>query len=362
MKKTKFFLGAAMAAVLCLWTGCREEQSEMTLDVIEGRATIQGRVMYDQGARQEEDAILDGANMAPASGITITVKIPYGDYKSGSDGKKLFTATTDANGNYSITFPVTSKGVEATIDALPFYASHGTLNNDGTVTTSDNVLFNVLDFIDGDKFSVEPGDIEVANIEIKPTTTEDQPKRNQSINIKGKVVYMGEVRKETAGVETYVQDEIVSANSQIKITLSGTDPDKKQPDIIYNLTTDGNGEYSLTALFYEVWEYSDVEVTAKVEASYAAADSEKAFKHYFQEAGSSTWLNQKLSGVYSEQKSPVQAASSNNKFIALKIATIQQEFTPEDYSIIRGIGNPDVDEDEDGIPLYKKNNPMGWTY
>ena len=85
-------------------------------------------------------------------------------------------------------------------------------------------------------------DIEVANIEIKPTTTEDQPKRNQSINIKGKVVYMGEVRKETAGVETYVQDEIVSANSQIKITLSGTDPDKKQPDIIYNLTTDDKGE------------------------------------------------------------------------------------------------------------------------
>lgn len=361
MKKTRLFLGAALAAVLCLWTGCREEQSEMTLDVIEGRATIQGKVMYDQGARQVEDAMLVGVNMVPASGVTVTIKVPYDAYKSGSDGEKLYTTTTDANGNYSISIPATSTVAQATIDVLPFYATYGTLNNDGTITTTDNVLFNNTTITTGASISIEQGDIQIANIEVNPTLTTDQPERNQTITIKGKVTYLGEVRVESNDSERYKSDTIANTNYPVRIILSCLDLNNEQPDIIYNLTTDNSGRYNLTAQFYETWNYSNVRIVAEVEASYTTADSDKAFKHYVREVGASEWSIQNLSGIYSEKSQSTQA-NSNNKFFTLEMRDIQQDFTPEDYSIIRGIGNPDVDEDEDGILIYETNNPMGWNY
>lgn len=359
MKKTRLFLGAALAAVLCLWTGCREEQSEMTLDVIEGRATIQGKVMYDQGARQDEDAMLVGVNMVPASGVTVTIKVPYDAYKSGSDGEKLYTTTTDANGNYSISIPATSTVAQATIDVLPFYATYGTLNNDGTITTTDNALFNNTTITTGASISIEQGDIQIANIEVNPTLTTTQPERNQTITIKGKVTYLGEIRAENSNIEEYVSGPIAKSNQPLIVYLFNNS--SNEPTIVYNLTTDEKGEYNLTAKFYETWDYSDVIIVAEVEASYAATNSEKAFKHYVLEYSTDEWSVQNLSGVYSNAYQLTQA-SSNNKFLILEMADIQQTFTPEDYSIIRGIGNPDVDKDENGVRIYRTKNPMGWSY
>lgn len=352
MKKTRFFLGAALAAVLCLWTGCREEQSEMTLDVIEGRATIQGKVMYDQGARQVEDAMLVGVNMVPASGVTVTIKVPYDAYKSGSDGEKLYTTTTDANGNYSISIPATSTVAQATIDVLPFYATYGTLNNDGTITTTDNVLFNNTTITTGASISIEQGDIQIANIEINPTLTTDQPERNQEITIKGKVTrdYEAPVPDAYGDIISSIKSTKEVPSYPVRVTLTINN----ERSIVYNTTTDSNGEYNITANFYETWDYSNVIVRAQVDANYASIDSERAFEHYYKTNTSTKWQKQKLSGVYSSAQRTA-SASDNNKFIALSIANVNQAFTPEDYDIIYGIGNT-VDSEYG----YEYHNPMNW--
>lgn len=353
----KLFLLATFAMGAFLFSACTTEQSEMSLDSIEGKATIQGKVMYDQGACQDGDAVLDGINMVPAGGVTVTAKVPYSAYKSGSEGDKLFTVTTDAAGNYSVTVPATSNAAQVTINVLPFYTSYGTINSDGTVTTTENTLFNNVSGTT--TVNIEQGDVQIANIEVTPTTTSELPERNQTINIKGKVTYSGEVLAEDNSNTKYKQDKIACSAVPVRIKLYKTTG--SEPTIIYNSTTDENGEYNLTAAFYENWNYSDVTISASVEASYTTTDSEKAFKHYVQEYSTSEWFVQNISGVYSAA-SQVANASSNNKFLVLQMPDINQTFTPEDYSIIRGIGNPDVDKDQDGIRIYALNDPMYWGY
>lgn len=355
MKKAILF--TVMAIGTLLFSACKKEQSEMTMDSIQGRATIQGRVMYDQGALQAEDAMLVGVNMAPAKDVTVMVKVPYNAYKDDSQGNAAYTAKTDANGNYSVSIPVGSKPVEATVDVLPFYASYGVYEN-GVINTVENVLFNTVVFPSGADVSVDQEDIIVADAEVTANLSEEQPARNKTLKIKGEVSYLGEVQKvDEFDKVTYVKGEVSCPN--LPVTLYLSNDSRNEPEIIYNTTTDASGAFVLTASFYNTWDY-DFKLEAKVKASYAALGSGNEFKHYVMQASSDQWTIQGLSGVY-KAANDLKQVDSSNEFLAVTFNLVQT-FEPEDYTIIRGIGNPDVDRDKDGVLLYKVNNPMGWSW
>lgn len=358
MKKTILF--GMLAVTTLMFTACKDkEQSEMTLDSIQGRATIQGRVMYDQGALQEEDAILDGVNLTPAKEVTVMVKVPYSSYNENSDGNAIYSAKTDANGNYSISVPVGSVSIEAVVDVLPFYAPYGTYEN-GVINTVESALFNEVIFSSSSSVSVDQGDITIVDAEVSPNLPDVQPGRNKTLAVTGKVYYTGEVHEVDEYEEVfYVRGEIKCPNKPVKITLS-----KGDDNIIYNITTDENGEFTLTARFYDDWSYdNDFSLKAEVKASYVQADSENAFRHFVKSAVTNEWLSpQRLAGVYKQATDDVWI-ESDSEFLPVSVE-LGQTFVPEDFSIIRGIGNPDVDKDKDGNQIYlmNYNDPMGWNY
>lgn len=123
MKKTRLFLGTALAAVLCLWTGCREEeQSEFNLDSLSETATVEGFVYYSTGV----DTL--GTDYAieikkPAMGRKVFVEIPYTQFSaSARDGSKIYEAVTDTAGHFTLQVPTKSAGINATLRLEEFTA------------------------------------------------------------------------------------------------------------------------------------------------------------------------------------------------------------------------------------------------
>lgn len=353
MKKTILF--AAVAIGTLLFPACNEkEQSEMTMDSIQGRATIQGQVMYNQGDIQEDGVVLEGINMTPAKEVAVMVKVPYSSYKDdAADGDAVYTVKTDANGNYAVEIPVGARDVQATVSVLPFYASYGEYTN-GTINIVEDALFNEGESV----VYVGQNDVKIANLEVQPAEINTQPERNQTITIKGEVAYWGEVREVGDYEEVfYVRGKISCPNQPVRISLV-----KGDNKIIYNTTTDSNGEFNLDAKFYDDWSFSsDFKVLAEVKASFVEEDSDRAFRHYVKSAETNEWMTaQRLSGAFSGAFYEDYVASEN-EFLPLSIE-LEQEFTPEDFSIIRGIGNRDVDyEDGKQIFLMNYDDPMGWN-
>lgn len=125
MKKTRLFLGTALAAVLCLWTGCREEeQSEFNLDSLSETATVEGFVYYSTGV----DTL--GTDYAieikkPAMGRKVFVEIGYDQFSAGAnpnDGCKIYEAVTDTAGYFTLQVPTKSAGINATLRLEEFTA------------------------------------------------------------------------------------------------------------------------------------------------------------------------------------------------------------------------------------------------
>ena len=125
MKKAKLFLGAALAAVLCLWTGCREEeQSEFNLDSLNERATVEGFVYYSTGV----DTLGTDYSInikKPAMGRKVFVEIGYDQFSAAAnpnDGSKIYEAVTDTAGYFSLQVPTKSAGINATLRLEEFTA------------------------------------------------------------------------------------------------------------------------------------------------------------------------------------------------------------------------------------------------
>lgn len=126
MKKTRLFLGTALAAVLCLWTGCREEeQSEFNLDSLSETATVEGFVYYSTGV----DTL--GTDYAieikkPAMGRKVFVEIGYDQFSAGANpnnkGCKIYEAVTDTAGYFTLQVPTKSAGINATLRLEEFTA------------------------------------------------------------------------------------------------------------------------------------------------------------------------------------------------------------------------------------------------
>src|SRR5574344_910757 len=101
----KYFI-AAMAASLLILAGCSDKyQSELNMADVEakaGKATIQGLVTYNSGTTNENGTFVTD-NVKPAANVDVLVSVAYKAYGDGvtEQGKKQFTAKTDANGKYA---------------------------------------------------------------------------------------------------------------------------------------------------------------------------------------------------------------------------------------------------------------------
>ncbi|UKN01637.1 hypothetical protein K6119_18095 [Paracrocinitomix mangrovi] len=135
--KRKIFSALAIAAIA--FTSCKKDD----LDTTElGEATIEGNIWAD----------LDQSAMGVegVSGMQVKIEVntqnwdqqPVGGYNY---DKKVYTATTDANGDYSFTLPATDDGYNVTLEFEDLYTTRTLV--DGTTETVRVTRGNITKFI-----------------------------------------------------------------------------------------------------------------------------------------------------------------------------------------------------------------------
>ena len=147
MKNYIILIAAALTSAAFL-TSCTKEQSTLTLDKIDGSATVTGTFTYDAGATRSAgsdgtEVIID-SHFVPAANQQVFVTVQNSEYisgQSGASGYQTFSGTTDQDGNFSITVPVGYTTISATVSAPSFIASK-TVNVNGELIAVPNALYN----------------------------------------------------------------------------------------------------------------------------------------------------------------------------------------------------------------------------
>lgn len=148
-----------LAACAVLFSACEKEQTSFEVGDIPGRATVVGLLTYSQGQGFEDGKYVE--LYKNAAGVTVQVEVNNSDYKAGSNGKTVYSATTGEDGKFSISFPATTNGVEATIRVLDKAGKFSILDE----VNNGEPVFKELDgfykLTTPTTKNLKPGDIEV---------------------------------------------------------------------------------------------------------------------------------------------------------------------------------------------------------
>ncbi len=346
MKKILFATVAALALIGC------QKQSELNFSDIKTSATVKGKVTYEVGYKVDGSQYI--YEMLPAADVEVVAKIKYSEYSDGAQGVKQIVAKTDAEGNYELAIPVGQKAINVEVEPRGFEGEYlGNLNESGSVLPT-KAYFKAS----AQNASVLAGEVKVLNnFEMRKDVADPIVTRNMQVKVAGKV----KVQAEEATLDT--KDEIngakvgsAAANCKVKITFENINSSDK---IIYNDVVVKEGEYSLTADIFDVWLLD--ETIVKVEAlPYTTAE----FVHYYYVIDDSAWKKQMLEGLYEKADNGGEVLGASAALVTFNPQTLTMKFTPTNKSVIRGIGNPDVDKDKDGKFIYGGTgaNPFGFTY
>lgn len=354
MKKQLQFIMAAIAMILLLNSCSKEEQSQFSIDSIKEKATIQGTVVYNEGAKvQADNDIVILQNIVPAVGQTVLITVPYSTYGSENEGDKIFQTTVAEDGSYSIVIPIGLTTTNATITVKPFNANFYDVLN-GNVETVVNALYNDVTGSTELTIALKDSDVKECDITVKTDATVESTDRTLEVDINGIINVLGE--------EVRAENNLVKAKEAISctaiVTLSNPE-DEDNREIQYVVKTGNSGEFMLNAAFYNGWDYDDVVVELKVETFYKS----NTFKHYYREVDVVTYKSQYVDGLYSQTETvsiELEQILQEGELVPTIETTL--DFTPLNLrDDIRGIGYSDVDYDEDDVQKYIDNDIMGWA-
>ena len=346
-------LAANLFIIAAVMTSCQKEQSELHLDSLQSKAVITGTVEYVVGDYKLDDAIISGYKL-PAAGQTVMVTVPTSDYADQASGKQYFEVTTDENGNYTVEIPVGVESLSATVTVLPFHAQKDFAQNDLTVVSIPDALYNN---VTDRNLTLEQKKIYTADLVV--SSDEELPVAfDQEIEIKGK-----------ASVESWVRDSEVDASAydyykagtsplertevEIKVEISTRGEVETTMAVI--ASTDSNGEYSaIVKLPTDCWDKT-TEITASIEASLM-----KNFTHRYcyYESGEYVWRTQNIDQVIYEATSVSTNLSATNKLVPVTMNDMLVQTEPVDNSGIYGVT---VNETPEGISIPSNyNNKLDW--
>ncbi len=347
MKKCFLMVLAACAFAL---TACEDEQSSYSLSDCKNTATLTGNVVVDLGASKSGDVITEG-NQAPAAGAEVVATVSYSQYGKGTEnGTKQFTATTDANGNYSISVPVGIKSITVTkLDViLPSGASYTygkLIDNDvvNVTSTSFTVAANTTR-TSGSKvasISVDPNKSYVNDIILTSNYTEDNNSITKGFKVSGvaKIQFASwKGSSVSEGIST-TTSKVAPAGVQVKITVSNTADTKRK--LTYNTTVTGDkGEYSADVKIYTAWDFSKTKVEVETVPFYVSAEKLADYRYnnlYHSSDASTEAKTQKLSGVYGKASISKTLSGSIVSETGIVFAAVTMNFTPDAWQTINGL-------------------------
>ena len=154
-----FALCAAISFVLL--AGCAKEQSSLTIDQLPESAKIVGRFTYDEG--QSYSGGKYQRLVKPAAYVDVVVTVPVSEICDGNaEGVITYETTTDYDGRYEITIPVTTTGMTVEVKPVDFVGKYTTVvdvKNGAPVYAKDEVVFTA----DSKFVNVGPKDIKVVD-------------------------------------------------------------------------------------------------------------------------------------------------------------------------------------------------------
>lgn len=320
------FIGLFMLA------SCQKEQSELTLSSLPSQATITGTLKYDAGAYKSADNTLLTGYELPAANRTISVTIATSQYVSGTaQGDQYFTATTDAEGKFSINIPVSNKEISATVSVVPFYADYYLESTNLTTVTFSNALYKVAA---GQPVTLSQNDVEVVELVAECEYVPYDIEFNQTVTVNGAAV-----------VDAFVSDNAGGWNE-------GTAPFASQPVFVtasvdgYKIkmqaTTDALGNYTVNMnLPSDCWDYpSSVTFNTSIESTLGNMN------YYYKSSG--TWMGpQVIQVVYSASAYSNGSATltSANKFSPVQLSRFTVDTDPVNLV---------------GLPQGDGGYPFGW--
>lgn len=201
MKKNGILL---TALALLAMVGCENpEQSTLDFEEIGNKATISGVVTINKDGNQ--------TSIVPMAGSSVRAEVNYSEYSSTSTGVKVFEATTNENGEYTLEIPVGTKAIAVTVqpqvltvDGVWYTAPR---SKEMTLTTGKKVTTNFL----------LAADVDIAG----------------EATVKGQVLYNAGYKK--VGTEFVLENGYANG---VSVVLTDA-------DYVFETTTNAQGEYSL---------------------------------------------------------------------------------------------------------------------
>lgn len=357
---------AGLFAIAAMAVSCQKEQSELHLDTLPSTAVITGTVKYVVGDYQLEDESVVSNYSLPAVGQTVMVTIPTENYVNDADGNQYFEAVTDDNGQYRIEIPISMNPLNnATLSVLPFYAKKDFAQDDLSMVSIENALYNNVaagDNTAGLTVRLEQKKIYTANLVVS-STAELPVAFDQPVEIKG-----------LATVEAWVRDNDQDSDSEFYWTAGTNVLERREITVVASVngttitaitTTNNDGEYELTMnLPTNCWDNpNNVTFTASTNASI-----ESDFQHHYcyvfrQESQypfetTYRWDTQELDVIYQSANASANL-SENNRLVPVEIRDITVQTKPADSSIsIYGVDEFTTSNGND-IPSHC-NNLLRW--
>lgn len=363
MKKV-FLKALAVIAFAGLFASCEKpEQSELTMDSVEGMARIQGKVTYYEGVKKEA-GVITYDNEQLAVGQIIVARVAMDSYVDGSVGANVYTDTIDADGKYCIEIPVTkTNSATLTLEVLPFYADYNYVASDFEVKTLENQLYNYAELKDYDQFL---GDYEFYL-------------NDKGINVQDIVVYCNpETELELTDEITVKGSVVLNRGWEKSDDEDATTEDKYYWNIGYSVPVDAceltvlvqiefNDKYYTMAYTEGIKTNSEGEFTTKVKVPsdvnyedivvmFEASTYLGDYAHHYWEIEDDRWRSASVKVVYYPYSGSTQGRYLNGEvklFKSVDLGELVMDVKPteEAFDAIKGIGN-EVDFDEDGERLY----------
>lgn len=338
-------LSAALLAVGLMFTSCQKEQSELTMEMVKGKAYITGKVEYNEGFAKESGVIVSD-HMAPAVGQTVMVQVNTRDYAEGAVGKQTFKATTDEKGFYTIEIPVSVKGVEATVSVVPFRATKYFRDDEDNLVPKEDVLFNVCEAqkVLLSEESYQTCDLRVESNEDLDVTYTKVTKVSGKITTRVWKKETDENEETTWNANTYRGVAKVALEAKVSVT----DENGKATELTIKTTTNEEGEYEFDLTLPTGYKNSTVHMVI------TSAPFVGEFEHHYYEMENDAWKAQTVNVIYGSVIDEGRYLNSSDYIAPIQYGEKSIRTNPVNRDEVKGI-NPS--DEENGI-AYK--NPLGW--
>lgn len=264
MKSKKVLFCAALAALMV--TACSDDQTSFNIDKVPGDAVIKGKVAYNTGATLVNNKF--EYDYEPCANLPLYFKVRNSNYSGSLDGYSIFTAITDAEGNYQITIPASANAmsVDITSEAFEGVENYIKVVNGKPQQAQRNVVYRV----NQKSVSVDDHAIKFTNLLCANVSTEQEfVNYNEHATITGTIGKNSEyyiapekVYKEVTTWDKVTQQYITenvfdkwadariekvfvpAASVDLVVSVKYNDPNITSA-VEFNVTTNSNGEYTL---------------------------------------------------------------------------------------------------------------------